>query len=114
MYDFFEEENYGMPKVPEPSEPTRRTRAQRRKQSVFKAIRKRRINAATTDANVLEYDNLHQYSKNKIYCSCPRCRNKTTDGGVYGKKHNPSAADVRRMDKMNASYQEDFRQEEIA
>lgn len=25
------------------------------------------------------YDNLHQYSKNKIHCSCPLCRNRRTN-----------------------------------
>lgn len=25
------------------------------------------------------YDNLHQYSKNKIHCSCPLCRERRTN-----------------------------------
>lgn len=25
------------------------------------------------------YDNLHQYSKNKIHCSCPLCRSRRTN-----------------------------------
>lgn len=27
------------------------------------------------------YDNLHQYSKNKIHCSCPMCAAKTKNKG---------------------------------
>ena len=43
------------------------------------ALRKRRLARALywRDWNGLDnvdyYDNLHQYSKNKIHCSCPNC-----------------------------------------
>ena len=58
-----------------------RTRAQRRYDSRRKALRKRRI----TKEVYLEsdehpyYDNLHQFSKNKIHCSCPYCQMKSRD-----------------------------------
>jgi len=42
------------------------------------------------------YDNLHQYSKNKIHCSCPICARKTNS--KYGR--NPSAKDKRREESM--------------
>ena len=33
------------------------------------------------------YDNLHQYSKNKIHCSCPMCASKTkTDGRKHSEE----------------------------
>ena len=36
-----------------------------------KALRKRRI--AREICGWEMYDNLHQYSKNKVHCSCPMC-----------------------------------------
>ena len=48
-----------------------RTTAEKRHNDWKKAIRKKKIiNAYGWDY----YDNLHQYSKNKIHCSCPLCR----------------------------------------
>ena len=44
-----------------------------------KALRKRRI-----AKEILQFDyysNLHQYSKNKIHCSCPDCRGRSTGHG---------------------------------
>lgn len=40
-----------------------------------KAIRKRNI--CLHEYGWEYYDNLHQYSKNKIHCSCPICSSKT-------------------------------------
>ncbi len=52
-------------------------RAARRKTSVNKAIRKRFISqkciGGSTGWSGL-YNNLHQYSKNKVHCSCWMCR----------------------------------------
>ena len=53
-----------------------RDRAWNRKMSMRKARRKKRI---TEEVYYLGkefpyYGNLHQYSKNKIHCSCPMCR----------------------------------------
>lgn len=55
-----------------------RTRAERRHLDKKKALRKRWIvrNAYYT-YSFDYYDNLHQYSKNKIHCSCPSCSLKT-------------------------------------
>jgi len=48
-----------------------RNMAEKRHNDWKKAIRKKKIiNAYGWDY----YDNLHQYSKNKIHCSCPLCR----------------------------------------
>ena len=52
--------------------------------SIRKALRKRRISRYDYCYRVEEkdyYDNLHQYSKNKIHCSCPSCQTKTRNKG---------------------------------
>lgn len=69
-----------------------RTRAWRRYKDYIKAKRKRDINQywASTYSGQLwwYYDNLHQYSKNKIHCSCPECSVKTRNKGKRRKKAN--------------------------
>lgn len=55
-----------------------RGRAYNRHMSWTKAIRKKRISDSWMwGTNHPWYDNLHQYSKNKIHCSCTMCRAKT-------------------------------------
>ena len=81
-----------------------RTRAEKRHNDWKKAIRKRKIiNAYGWDY----YDNLHQYSKNKIHCSCGMCRAKTSNRGRkrrihgnYAKSKNWSVNDERRIEEM--------------
>ena len=84
-----------------------RETAEKRHNDWKKAIRKKRIiNAYGWDY----YDNLHQYSKNKIHCSCPMCTAKTNNRGrpVYGTgKHNWSTADRRRIEDMEEQMMED-------
>lgn len=58
-----------------------RTLAEKRHNSVTKAIRKRKISEQVYHFSW--YNNLHQYSKNKVHCSCPLCSGKT-------KKHRPA------------------------
>ena len=76
-----------------------RTRAQRRHHNVHKALRKRGI-VRSWGWDVEYYDNLHQYSKNKIHCSCPMCAAKTNPKrkrigrGYTGK-------DLKRIEEMN-------------
>ena len=85
-----------------------RTTAERRRTDWKKAIRKRRIDRARNavwpaDSSLGKdwYDNLHQYSKGKIHCSCPMCRRKTNDKrGLSGPAMNWSARDQKRMDGM--------------
>ncbi len=77
-----------------------RTRAEKRRNDWKKAIRKRKI---IRHYGFDYYDNLHQYSKNKIHCSCPICRAKTGKRksriiGEGGK--NWSIADEKRIDEM--------------
>ena len=61
--------------------------ARNRDLSRRKALRKRRIaneiyrNHDSQGEYLPYYDNLHQYSKNKIHCSCPSCSAKTRNKG---------------------------------
>ena len=55
------------------------------------------------------YDNLHQYSKNKIHCSCPMCSTKTRNKGHrrrYAPAINYRRMDMRRQMAMTADEQE--------
>jgi len=73
-----------------------KTRAERRKNDYNKAIRKKNI--AEHNHGTSCYDNLHQYSKNKIHCSCPLCSAKTDNNSKNGVKH----SDKLKLDSMNA------------
>ena len=87
-----------------------RSSAYNRDVSRRKALRKRRI---TKDVYCMEkdhpyYDNLHQYSKNKIHCSCPNCSSKTRNkghrryrSGNYMKHINYKASELRRQVSMD-------------
>ena len=81
-----------------------RNRAEKRHNDWKKAIRKKKIiNAYGWDY----YDNLHQYSKNKIHCSCPLCRAKTAKRKqVWSGGKNWSIADERRIEEMNEQEEE--------
>ena len=89
-----------------------RTRAERRHNNVVKALRKRNI-VRTVYSSFVDsewYDNLHQYSKNKIHCSCPICSAKTGKRknriiGEGGK--NWSISDERRIEEMEEQIMED-------
>lgn len=81
-----------------------RTRAERRHLNLTKALRKRDIVRhcyywASEDKPVEYYDNLHQYSKNKIHCSCPICSNKTNHY-LFG-KHNYRKSDLVKIERLN-------------
>ena len=80
-----------------------RTRAWRRYKDYTKAKRKMKL------ARWPWYSHFHQYSKNKIHCSCPMCRRKTKNNGAaafYNGVYNPSLMDKRRADAMTISEQE--------
>lgn len=54
------------------------TGGENRRRSILKALRKKRIAKAVYSYSEHDYyDNVHQYSKNKIHCSCPMCAQKT-------------------------------------
>lgn len=100
-----------------------RDRGWRRKKDFSKAQRKKDIDLATTYYHYKEinnifcpwqycvqyglYDNLHQYSKNKIHCSCAYCSSKTRNKGhkrYLPKNYSPSINynrhDKRKYDSM--------------
>lgn len=87
--------------------------ARNRDLSRRKALRKRRIarqifSYAHSETFEL-YDNLHQYSKNKIHCSCPSCSAKTRNKGRRAQKTahgwNPSKnykhSDLRKLIRLD-------------
>ena len=84
-------------------------RAKRRHTDFKKAIRKRNI---TKSWHLPEeyYSNLHQFSKNKIHCSCPMCSQKTNN------KHRPlwetpmnwPMKDKKRLDEMKEQVEEEW------
>lgn len=73
-----------------------KTRAERRKNDFNKAIRKKNI--AEHNHGTSWYDNLHQYSKNKVHCSCPLCSAKTSK---YGNTPNYKHSDELKIASMN-------------
>lgn len=86
--------------------------------SIRKALRKRRlareIYHSWGSSDQEYYDNLHQFSKNKIHCSCPCCSTKTRNKGHrrykpgnYNRNLNYKASELRRllaMDKEEMEY----------
>ena len=86
--------------------------------SIRKALRKRRISRYDYYYRAEEkdyYDNLHQYSKNKVHCSCPSCQAKTRNKGHrryrkggYHRAINYKRQDLIRMIEMDQSMEEAF------
>lgn len=57
-------------------------RGERRKINFLHAVRKKKIDRQYPLGDKYPmYNNLHQYSKNKIHCSCPDCRGRSTGHG---------------------------------
>ena len=87
-----------------------RGRAWRRYKDYTKAKRKRNIDAAIYQYPW--YNNLHQYSKNKIHCSCPMCATKTNNrkanGRYYAPVWNPSMMDLKKSISMDEEEQEEL------
>lgn len=81
-----------------------RTRAERRKNDYKKAVRKKNI--SEHNYGWAYYDNLHQYSKNKVHCSCPRCSYKTNNSGGWGEFQNCTHADKVKIDSMDSQIKE--------
>ena len=84
------------------STPKESRKGNRRKTDYKKAKRKARINIATMAFNTVPlYDNLHQYSKNKIHCSCRLCRGKD-----YFGRHILTKQERNRYNEMLVELQE--------
>lgn len=64
-----------------------------RRVSYLKAVRKQRIYPGY-------YGNLHQYSKNKIHCSCPMCSAKVGKYHGRGVGANYKISDQRKLDRL--------------
>ena len=91
------------------------SRAYTRDMAWRKALHKRKLDKEVFIhlGSNLTYDNLHQYSKNKIHCSCSLCSAKTRNKGHrrykignYAPSKFYTASDLRKLDKLN--YVEDF------
>jgi len=87
-----------------------RPRAWRRYKNYTKAKRKREIDLATSFYHW--YNNLHQYSKNKIHCSYPWCSPRTRNKGRhrnrknYAPSINYSMMDLKKQQSMDADEKE--------
>ena len=91
------------------------SRAYNRDVSKRKALRKRRITKEVYgDLTHPYYDNLHQYSKNKIHCSCPWCSEKTRNKGHrriaknYNRSINWKKSDLIKIEAMSADLKENI------
>lgn len=70
-----------------------------------KAIRKKKI----SDNLCGEwFPHLHQYSKNKIHCSCLLCANKTNDKRIHGRSKNYKASDLRKLSSFDFQIRDFF------
>jgi len=93
------EEDVTVPTLKEPVLHKNPKRGNRRKQDFHKAISKRKTNNNVKNIGTLWYDNLHQYSKNKIHCSCLMCAfNSKKHGQVVFKSI--SHGDMMRLEDM--------------
>ena len=81
-----------------------RTKAERRHKDFSKAIRKKNI--CEKHYGFPWYDNLHQYSKNKIHCSCPLCASKTNGRKRHDKRKCLTHSDKRKCDAMDYQIKE--------
>ncbi len=85
-----------------------RSRAYNRDVSKRKALRKKRLTEEVyyNGKEWPYYNNLHQYSKNKIHCSCPICSPKTRNKGRRDRKNymrslNYKASELKRQISMD-------------
>lgn len=78
------------------------SRAKRRKNNFRKAKHKAYLDKHVSWCPM--YNNLHQYSKNKIHCSCPWCSPKTkrrSKSKSWGPgRYNYKISDQRKVDRM--------------
>ena len=94
-----------------------RSQAYNRDVSIRKALRKRRIaREVYYDGDTHPYyNNLHQYSKNKIHCSCFMCSAKTCNKGKHRNLHgnyspslNYRISELRKQRSMDADERDYF------
>lgn len=90
-------------------------RGLRRKRDFNHAIRKKKMsdfdvhswsgNSAHYVIRASWYDNLHQYSKNKIHCSCWMCQSRS---GENNSAKNYRASDRRKLDRARSELIEEL------
>ena len=85
-----------------------RPRDYARKMMFKKAIRKKRLaETHSWNRDFPWYNNLHEYSKNKIHCSCPMCSEKTRNKGrrvkgpIWAKSINYKHSDLVKQMRMD-------------
>lgn len=85
----------------------RHERAYSRMMNRRKALRLRRIDRMRNAIGNFPdtYDNLHQYSKNKIHCSCPLCRGETWSVGKNSDKQR-TITDQKKVAEMRDQLKE--------
>lgn len=78
-----------------------------------KALSRRRLARKIYPYGDDYYDNLHQYSKNKIHCSCPMCSAKTRNkrkrngnGWGFAPSINYKISDKRKVEAMEEDLRE--------
>lgn len=93
-------------------EPLQRNRAWRIKTNFHKALHKKYLSSyycQTFDW----YNNLNQYSKNKIHCSCSICRlGRTKDSWCTNGRHggrNWKPSDLKKWERMDYDYEENVK-----
>lgn len=88
----------------------RRPTAEKRHNDWWKAIRKRNLDRELDNSpNHSDwYNNLHQYSKNKIHCSCPLCAAKRRTNSIQ----DVTICERKRMEEMTEQI-EDLMEEVI-
>lgn len=90
-----------------------RSSAYKRQMTWRKAKRKARLDKELNHGDKPLYDNLHQYSKNSIHCSCSDCQAKTrnkgnrrTKPGNYNPSKNYKHAEYKRIINMDMDCEE--------
>ena len=82
----------------------------RRKYELDKELSYMGVDFATGEQRqYLYYKHLHEYSKNKIHCSCPMCSAKTRNKGsrkTWAPALNYKPSDRRRVDSWNNQMEE--------
>ena len=81
----------------------RNSSAYNRDVSKRKALRKRRIAEEVYwgGKDHRYYNNLHQYSKNKIHCSCPLCSEKARNNGKHVKTMQEIKEDLKFKESLS-------------
>ena len=89
-----------------------RSKEYNRHKSLVKAKRKQKISRSIYSSAFWSgdyYNNLHQYSKNKIHCSCGLCSAKTRNKSEsrrkiprnYAPNYNPSIKDKKSLERLD-------------